>query len=225
MPLSGTVLVSQLLTLLNKYFKLKKLVGLLPHSNYLLSSIASDDNMSNQCNRLQKVRAHLAHTFTQAWTHRHRHTVQQHVKTVQLHTESTSTQFHSGIGTQTQTNGVTTFQTMQPHTESTSTHSFTQAWEHRDKHIYCALIFLSLNLSSLELYQTIWPVMHVKLPSLNTIKNAVTSTQTGRSSRCLVKAEESSFEYKQRALLEASYLYVFSAFLREIRLANLKIDV
>ena len=67
--------------------------------------------------------------------------------------------------------------------------------------------------------------MHVKLPSLNTIKNAVTSTQTGRSSRCLVKAEESSFEYKQRALLEASYLYVFSAFLREIRLANLKIDV
>ena len=35
---------------------------------------------------------------------------------------------------------------------------------------------------------------------INTIKNAVTCTQ-GHSSRCLVKAEENSFEYKQRSLL------------------------
>ena len=76
--------------------------------------------------------------------------------------------------------------------------------------------------------------MHVKLPSLNTIKNAVTSTdrtqqqvshELSSALTKLVKAEESSFEYKQCALLEASYLYVFSAFLRETRLANLKIDV
>ena len=35
---------------------------------------------------------------------------------------------------------------------------------------------------------------------INTLKNAVTCTQ-GHSSMCLVKAEENSFEYKQRSLL------------------------
>ena len=54
----------------------------------------------------------------------------QHVKTMQPHTESMSTQSQSGMGT----------------------------------HTHCALVFPSLN-PHLKLYQTIWLVMHVILPS------------------------------------------------------------
>ena len=66
---------------------------------------------------------------------------------------------------------------MQPHAKSMSTHGFTQAWTHRH--------FPSLNTFSFGVVP-IWLVMHVTLPSqivllqfqTNTIKNAVTCTQT-----------------------------------------------
>ena len=75
------------------------------------------------------------HSFTQAWEHRHRHTVRLHVKTMQPHTESMST--HSFTQAWEHRHRYTVRQhvkTMQPHTESTSTRSFTQAWAHRHRY-------------------------------------------------------------------------------------------
>ena len=44
------------------------------------------------------------------------------------------------------------------------------------------------------------------IQDINTIQNAVTCTQ----GQCLVKAEENSFEYKQRSLLETIVTYMLS---------------
>ena len=58
-----------------------------------------------------------------------------------------------------------------------------------------------------------------------------THKSQGYGSRCLVKAEENLFEYKQRALLETiySYLHVITACYAETQLriyiANLRIEV
>ena len=79
----------------------------------------------------------------------------------------------------------------------------------------CGCIFLSLNPSSfgvvpnhLASHAHVIPPSHIDCISafqdINTIKNAVTCTHRsqGHGSRCSVKAEVNSFEYKQRTLLE-----------------------
>ena len=52
--------------------------------------------------------------------------------------------------------------TMQPHTEMQEQ---TQCQSGMDTQTHCAIIFPSLNPPHLELYQSIWLVMHVILPS------------------------------------------------------------
>ena len=96
--------------------------------------------------------------------------------------------------------------------------------QHRHRQTVHAFSFIWIP-PHLELYQTIWLASHAHVipPShidcisafqdISTIKNAVTCTHwlQGLGSRCLVKAEVNSFEYKQRALPETLFLYVFSA--------------
>jgi len=66
------------LTFLNKYFHLKNSWGCRPNSNYLLSSVASQDTATCQNNNAtgHTARMSIEHTsFTKAWAHRHRQTV------------------------------------------------------------------------------------------------------------------------------------------------------
>ena len=97
--------------------------------------------------------------------------------------------------------------TVQPHTKNMSTHSFTRAWAHRHRQTMHTYIFLPLSFGVVQ--NNLASHAHVILSShivflhfkTNTIKNAVTCTHRsqGHSSRCLVKAEEKSFECKQSA--------------------------
>ena len=141
------------------------------------------------------------HSSPQAWAQKHKTIVWQHVKTMQLHTESMSTQFRSGMSTETRPNCATCQNNATAYRKYEHTHTVSLRHRHTDTDILCFKFSFLWIPPHLDFYQTIWLVMHVNFLALTQLR----MQWHAHSSRCLVKAEENSFKYKQHALLEASY--------------------